>query len=162
MNTTLPISNRFSNLIKLFVVTVGLSLSVILMTAQTTRPIGVNLSDIGPWSSQLMFVDAMKQSSSWMAQHTDFSDFAVDSVNGVAVQIPLRDDGYPTHAPFAVNGDTLQPHVMMLADQPAPWYYPSGDYTFQFSGTGPGGYSLGCSASALGFCGKPLYLTVFT
>lgn len=126
---------------KLVLILSALFFSLTLASAQTDRPIGVNLGDISPWASQLMFVDAMKQSSSWFAQHTDFSDFDVDSVNGVAVQVPLRPDGYPTHAPFEINGDTLQPHVILLSNQPAPWYYPSGDYTLEFSGTGVVGVS---------------------
>ena len=105
-------------------------------SGQNTRPIGVNISDIGPWASQFMFVNVMKGASSWMAQPPDFSEFEVTDVGGVPVVIPLTANGYPAHSPFVVNTDTLIPHLMMCANQPAPWYYPSGDYTLIFEGMG--------------------------
>lgn len=104
--------------------------------AQSSRPIGANLAAISPWATQIMFKDAMKQSSDWFAQHRDFSDFNVTDIGGVPVEIPLTDEGWPRQVPFVVNGDSLQPHLTLLNNQPAPWHYPSGDYLLRFEGTG--------------------------
>ncbi|MEM7035840.1 MAG: T9SS type A sorting domain-containing protein [Bacteroidota bacterium] len=132
---TIPTHTRFPAKFILLSLTLFL-LAHLQNFAQNTREIGVNISDLGNFSSQIAYVDAMKQSSSWMAQHPDFSTFDVTDVGGVPVVIPLRADGYPTHAPFVINGDSLIVHCMTLSQQPAPWRYPSGNYTLIFEGSG--------------------------
>lgn len=104
--------------------------------SQSARPIGVNLAATGNYASQVIFVDVMKQSSSWFALSSDFSNFNVEFISGQPVHIPLRDDGYPRYAPVHVAGDSVYPNVLMLNAQPAPWHYPAGDYRLEFEGTG--------------------------
>jgi len=107
------------------------------VTAQNTeRAIGVNLSDIGSFASQIMFVDAIKQSSSWLVQPADGSVFSIEEVNGDPVEIPSRSDGYPTHVPFEFNGQQLRVHLLALSAQPESILYPPGIYTLLFEGTG--------------------------
>ena len=117
-----------------------LSLLLALLFANTSsfaqRNVGVNLAEISQYSTQIMLKDVMKQCSDWYASPTDLSQFHVWDVNGVTVEVPMDTNGYPTHAPFDVNGTLLVPHATLLNDQPAPYFYPSGNYTLIFEGQG--------------------------
>lgn len=120
----------FSSLLILLIV--GLGNSIIAQTRHT----GVNLPELSAYSTVHMFADAMKQNTGWFVQHTDESDFNIDSVGNVPITIPQDANGYPTQVPFVVNGDSLQVHCILLSNQQSPWYYPAGDYTLILTGTG--------------------------
>lgn len=106
------------------------------LTAQPTRRLGMNISDLGPYTSQVALVNVMKQCGEWMPQDPALQNWWIQQVGGQDVVIPQRPDGYPTQVPFIFNGDTLVVHTQIMNNQPAPWYYPAGNYTVIFEGTG--------------------------
>ncbi len=108
----------------------------VLLYGQSPRNVGVNLAEISPYASQIMFKDVMKQCSDWYACDTNFTQFHYYDVGGTPVNIPVDSNGYPEYAPFEINGQLLVPHVTMLNNQPDPFYYPSGNYTLIFEGVG--------------------------
>jgi len=95
------------------------------------RPIGVNLSDLSNFASQLVYVDVMHQSSTWQVMPLDESVFHIEGA-----VVPQGPDGYPTQVPFDWQGEMVRPHVTVLNAQPEPFLYPAGDYTLIFEGTG--------------------------
>ena len=107
----------------------ALLLTSLSLFAQPDRPIGVNLSGIHDYSSQWMFVDAMKQCRPWIVQPQAGSPWSVDTVT-----IPQRPDGYPTQVPIVQGTDSFIVHTLLLRE--LEHLYPSGDYTLIFEGTG--------------------------
>ena len=96
------------------------------------KPIGINLSHIHYWSSQWMFVDAMKQSWDWFVQDIDGIVW-----NEPNIKIPLRDDGYPKEVPFMSGSKPYRVHTIMFMDMRADGLlYPEGYYTLIFEGKG--------------------------
>lgn len=93
------------------------------------RPVGINLWNLYDWSSQFLFVDAMKTSRDWIVTDAEESAWSVEGV-----EVPRRADGYPTHVPFEVDGQAYVPHTLMLRELETG--YPGGTYTLLFEGTG--------------------------
>lgn len=106
-----------------------LLLTTLGLQGQLDRPIGVNISGIHDYSSQWMFVDAMKQCRPWIVQPQAGAPWSVDTV-----AIPTRADGYPREVPFVQGTDSFVVHTLMLRE--LPHLYPAGDYTLIFEGTG--------------------------
>ena len=93
------------------------------------RSIGTNITFVKDWSTQWIFVDAMKQSRVWYTQDLAGQTWSVDSV-----QIPQRYDGYPTQIPFTHYNKEYRVHTLVLREIFN--IYPSGTYTLLFEGTG--------------------------
>lgn len=106
------------------------------VSAQQNRPIGVNLPEMGYGSQVFMMADLKQQSSRWFIQDVNQVEWDVDSIGTTPVVMPVMSNGYPTEVPFTVNGTDLYPHCILISDQPAPFYYPSGNYTVIIEGTG--------------------------
>jgi hypothetical protein len=113
-----------------------ISVALSLPANSQQRRVGTNLPELSCYSTAHVFGNAMKQSCGWFIRPTDLSEWNVQEVNGVPMQMPVDENGYPLEAPFDFNGEDYYPHCLMLYDQPAPWYYPSGDYTLILEGTG--------------------------
>ncbi len=103
--------------------------NITVITSQIQRPVGVNLAFVKDWSTQWVFVDAMKQCRPWIVQDVAGQNWGVENID-----IPSRPDGYPTHVPFTVNNQQYRVHTLLLREIPG--LYPSGIYTIKFEGTG--------------------------
>ena len=99
------------------------------LSAETKRPIAVNIAPVKDWSTQWIFVDAMKQCRPWIVKEAESYVWSADSV-----PVPSRNDGYPTHVPFEFDGKRYIVHTLMLREIPGG--YPAGDYLFKFAGEG--------------------------
>lgn len=112
-------------------------LGILALVGQAQRfNIGVNIGKTAPWGEPPLFANVMKQSSNWLVQDVQGNQWNIDSLGGTAVQIPSLVNGYPNQVPFSINGQALKVHTFFLNSQPAPWYYPAGDYTLVLQGTG--------------------------
>jgi hypothetical protein len=82
-------------------ITSTLLLSVLTYTflnAQINRPVGVNLSAVSDYSTELVFTDVFKQCRRWISCNADNTGSWDSNIN-----IPLRPDGYPIEIPYS-NG----------------------------------------------------------
>ncbi len=100
------------------------------LSAQVTKPIGVNVSYVSDYATEFVFTDVFKQCRVWIPCNADDSG-PWDS----QVSIPLRPDGYPLEIPY---NDGINPPqkiktliVWELGDA-----MPQGTYRFISSGTG--------------------------
>ncbi len=104
-------------------------LNFTLISSQIQRPIGVNLAFVKDWSTQWVFVDAMKQCRPWIVQEAEGFEWQVEGID-----IPSRPDGYPTHVPFTAGNKQYRVHTLLLREIPS--LYPAETYTLKFEGTG--------------------------
>ncbi|MBU6159187.1 MAG: T9SS type A sorting domain-containing protein [Bacteroidetes bacterium] len=72
-----------------------LLLTQLVINAQVTRPVGVNLSYINDYSTELVFTNAFRQCRPWISANADDSGPWDTQIN-----IPLRPDGYPVAIPY--------------------------------------------------------------
>ena len=101
------------------------------MRAQNDRPVGINLNGVEDWSSELVFVDAFKQSRTWIA-HDNVDGAVWDS----GVTIPLGPNGYPLEIPFENGNNAPQQVRSLLFCGDLEGLYPSGNYRLVAEGTG--------------------------
>ena len=95
--------------------------------------IGMNTSYIHDWSTQLVFVDVMRQSRSWLTQNINYN-WETDEWD-TSIPVPLDSLGYPLENPY--NNGTDQPQVVhTLMTREINGYYPAGEYTIMYEGTG--------------------------
>lgn len=98
--------------------------------AQVERPLGINLSPVHDFSTEFVFVDAFKQSRTWISHNADGSGAWDTNVN-----IPLDERGYPLAIPY---DDGLNPpqavRALLLWDLVGP--FPSGEYRLIVEGEG--------------------------
>lgn len=106
--------------------------------AANPERLGINLSKVYGWGTQIAFVDAFKQSRPWISANAD----GTNSNTGVAV--PTDADGYPLQIPYnnGVNPPQIVRTTMLDVDAGT---YPAGTYTLIFTGNGT--ISLSNSAS---------------
>lgn len=98
---------------------------------------GMNFDSPSPYTTQWVFRDVMKQSAEWVIREFEDTDVLSDIwVNQDSISLPAIPTGYPQQVPFEVEGRQYGVTTVMMTNNPAPWYYPSGDYTFIFEGTG--------------------------
>lgn len=102
-----------------------------LSTACYCQPlIGVNLSAVTDYSSQIVFSDLFKQSRPWLTRLADGG-----GPHDTAQPIPPGPNGFPDQSPFDPPRSLAQiPHTLMARDIAG--RYPSGDYTLAVEGTG--------------------------
>jgi hypothetical protein len=95
-----------------------------------TAQIGMNLSGVHDYGSQLIFVDIFKQSRPWMTRNADGS-----GAFNTRVPVAMRPDGYPKEIPYN-NGSDPQQIVHTLLATSLAGHYPDGTYTLMFEGSG--------------------------
>jgi hypothetical protein len=90
--------------------------------AQLEISIGINLSPIHDFSTEFVFIDAFKQSRTWISHNADGT-----GPRDTGSDIPLDEFGYPLAIPY---GDGLSPpqtvRALVLWDLAD--HFPSGDY----------------------------------
>lgn len=99
-------------------------------TAQVERPVGINLSSVHDYSTEFLFIDAFKQSRSWISHNADGT-----GPWDTGIHVPLGENGYPLAIPYD-NGQTQAQAVrtLMLWDLPDP--FPSREYRLIVEGEG--------------------------
>jgi hypothetical protein len=70
---------------------------------QIKRPVGVNLSNVADYSTELVFTNAFLQCREWISSNASGTGPWDTGVN-----IPQRPDGYPVQVPFQVGGSAPQ------------------------------------------------------
>ncbi len=109
--------------------------------AQVQRPAGINLSPVHDFSTEFAFVDAFKQSRTWISHNADGSG-GWDS--GVA--IPTGENGYPLTIPYDDGVNPPQAvRALLLWDLADP--FPSGVYRLIVEGEGQVSLEFGASGS---------------
>ena len=102
-------------------------------------PMGINLAYHNHWQSQIMFVDVMKRSNSWVSNVADQTDPRSWTVWDTGVDIPADSNGYPLELPYVpASGDWagVGQSVTSIINNAIGGKYPSGTYTLIFEGTG--------------------------
>lgn len=98
---------------------------------------GMNFDSPSPFTTQWVFKDAMKQSAEWTVREFEEEELLGDIwVSQDSIAIPSLGTGYPQKVPFEVNGRQYGVSTIMLSANPSPWYFPDGNYTLIFEGTG--------------------------
>jgi hypothetical protein len=107
--------------------------------AQINRPIGINLTSVTYYSTELVFTDAFKQCSEWIS-----SNASGGGPWNTQIPIPLNNKGYPLEIPY---NDGLNPpqivKTLMLWDIGSA--QPMGMYRLKVSGTGQVRLNFGAS-----------------
>ncbi len=110
-------------------------------SAQINKPIGINLTAVEDYSTELVFTNAFSQSREWTPFNADGSGGWSSGIN-----IPLRADGYPLEIPF---NDGVNPpqavRALMLWDIPNA--FPLGNYRLIVQGSGVVSLSFGASGT---------------
>lgn len=107
--------------------------------AQINKPIGINISGISDYSTELTFTDAFKQCREWISSNADGS-----GPWDTQISIPLNSNGYPLEIPY--NNGTNPPQLiktLMLWDIGIA--QPLGMYRLKVSGNGQVRLSFGAS-----------------
>ncbi|MCB1118681.1 MAG: hypothetical protein KDK65_01835, partial [Chlamydiia bacterium] len=91
---------------------------------------GVNTAVLDSYTSELMFVDAMKMSRKWIASDADCRGCAWES----GVKVPLDANGYPLQIPYSDGKKPPQLVKTLMLDGGG--LHPAGDYTLMFDGKG--------------------------
>lgn len=123
--------NEKNKKMKKLLLTALLAINISSIGQEAERPIGVNLPTLSYASTTFMMADLKKQSSGWFIQDTDEENWNLTSIN-----MPSQPNGYPLEVPFEVDGQTYQPHCILISAQNAPFYYPAGNYTVVIEGQG--------------------------
>ena len=87
----------------------------ILLFAQASKPIGINLSSMHDYSTELVFTDAFKQCREWISYNADGT-----GPWGTNVELALSDNGFPLEIPYSDGVNPPQrARTLMLWDLPA-------------------------------------------
>ncbi|MFN8244841.1 MAG: T9SS type A sorting domain-containing protein [Ferruginibacter sp.] len=108
---------------------------------QIIRPIGVNLSSVTDYSTELVFTNTFKQARPWISSNANNTG-AWDT----QISIPLRPDGYPVEIPYN-NGINLPQKVKTLLIWDLFSSTPTGTFRLKSSGTGQIRLSNGASGT---------------
>lgn len=116
-------------------------LAPMLLIAQD-KPIGINLSGVHDYSTEFVFVDAMKQCREWISYQSD--DAGPWDTN---VEVPLLANGYPVEIPY---DDGINPpqnlRTLMLWDLPE-GAFPAGMFRLIVEGSGTVQLQFGATGS---------------
>jgi len=112
-----------------------------------SSPLGINVSSADYWSSQLMFVDAFKQSGDWVTQNEKWVDDGANPWDsGVIDQIPQDADGYPLSLPAVGIPGTEGPQVVATAlFRSIDGQHPTGTFICLYDGSGSLEFELDAS-----------------
>lgn len=110
---------------------------------QDQRPIGANLTDLSPFSTLWTYTNALKQSSGWLITNANDHQDPIKQSTELRYELSNEFDayGYPLRIPFSndhpdTQGKNLVVSCLVLNGQPAPYYYPAGNYLLVYEGTG--------------------------
>ncbi len=134
------------------IIILGLLLCVITTYAQVNKPIGVNISSVSDYSTELIFTDAFKQCRKWISSNADATgpwDTGVD--------IPLNDKGFPLKIPYedGIHEPQIVKTLMLWEIGDA---IPQGMYRLIVSGQGK--INLRFGASGIYDCPVDTYVNV--
>lgn len=107
-----------------------LSVFFLSLNGQVNRPLGVNLSYVADYATQLTFVNTFRQSRKWISCNADNT-----GPWDTQVSIPLRPDGYPIQIPYD-NGVNPPQKLKSLVVWDLFGATPIGLYRLKSSGTG--------------------------
>lgn len=109
--------------------------------AQINKPIGINISQVSDYSTELTFTDAFKQCRKWIS-----SNAAGGGAWDTQIPVPLDSNGYPLEIPYndGINPPQLL-KTLMLWDIGAA--QPLGMYRLKVSGNGQVRLSNGASGT---------------
>jgi len=127
--------------IKKHLIGICLIFQFITSIAQVNKPIGINISAISDYSTELTFTDAFKQCRQWIS-----SNAAGGGAWDTQIPVPLNNNGYPLQIPYndGVNPPQLL-KTLMLWDIGAA--QPLGMYRLKVSGNGQVRLSNGASGT---------------
>jgi hypothetical protein len=108
----------------------GIFAFVLPMNAQINRPVGINISYVADYSTELVFTNAFRQCRDWISYNSDNTG-AWDT----GIDIPLRADGYPLEIPYD-NGIDPPQNVKTLLTWALYEGTPTGVFRLKTSGTG--------------------------
>ncbi len=107
--------------------------------AQVNKPIGINLSFVNDYSTELVFTDAFKQSRFWISANADNS-----GPWSTGIDIPLNNKGFPIQIPYD-NGVDAPQKVRTLLLWDIGNAVPTGQYRLLVEGTGQVELKFGAS-----------------
>ncbi len=96
----------------------------------TPMAVGNNLEQVVDWSASWPFVDVFKRTRPWMTRSVDDAIGRSTWDTGFGSLIPVDTNGWPTRAPFPVNGTNQLVHTVMSSLNEA------GAYRFIYEGSG--------------------------
>jgi hypothetical protein len=108
---------------------------------QINKPIGINISGVSDYSTELVFTDAFKQCRKWIS-----SDSAGGGAWDTQINVPLNANGYPLQIPYN-NGVNLPQLVKTLMLWDIGSALPQGMYRLKVSGNGQVRLSFGASGT---------------
>lgn len=113
----------------------------LLAISQVNRPIGINLAGVSDYSTELVFVDAFKQSRGWISSNAEGGgpwDTGID--------VPLNAQGYPMEIPYddGVNLPQIVKTLMIWDLQEAT---PTGQFRLIAEGSGQIRLNFGASGT---------------
>jgi len=73
------------------------------VVSQNKRPVGINISNVADYSTELVFTNTFRQCREWISSNANDT-----GPWDTGVTIPLRADGYPIQVPFQVGNGTPQ------------------------------------------------------
>lgn len=116
--------------LKLQILVALLLVATICIAQQQARPVGINLSFVTDYSTELVFRNNFKQCRSWISANANFTGAWNTGIN-----IPLRSDGYPLQIPYndGVNPPQIVRTLLMWDLGTAT---PVGRFRFRSSGVG--------------------------
>jgi hypothetical protein len=124
-----------------YLIIICLLFQTLLGIAQISKPIGINISSVNDYSTELVFTDAFKQCREWISSNADGS-----GPWDTQIAVPLNSNGYPLEIPY---NDGLNPaqilKTLMLWDIGSA--QPLGMYRLKVSGTGQVRLNFGASGT---------------
>lgn len=112
------------------VVILLLSHTILTAYAQVNRPVGINLSYVADYSTELVFTNTFRQGREWISSNADNTGPWDTGVN-----IPLRPDGYPLQIPYS-DGVNPPQKVKTLLMWDLLGATPTGQFRLKSSGSG--------------------------
>lgn len=108
-------------------------------TSQVKKPIGINISGVSDYSTELVFTDAFKQCRKWIS-----SDATGGGSWDTGIHVPLNAQGYPLEIPYddGVNPPQLIKTLMLWDIGSA---LPQGMYRLKVEGSGKVRLNFGAS-----------------
>ena len=126
---------------KKYFIIISLLLKTIIGIAQINKPIGINISGISDYSTELTFTDAFKQCREWIS-----SNAGGGGPWDTQIAVPLNNNGYPLEIPYndGVNPPQLLKTLMLWDIGTA---QPLGQYRLKVNGNGQVRLSFGASGT---------------
>lgn len=88
---------------RVFIAFVIFFIQAAFVIGQVKRPVGVNISNVADYSTELVFTNAFLQCREWISSNANGT-----GPWDTGITIPQRPDGYPVQVPFQVGGSAPQ------------------------------------------------------